>query len=144
MSLSVVIKRFDTELPAPRYATQDSAALDLAARLTVTIEPHQVGYLPLNVALQLPANHWALLAARSSLHKRGVQLVNGIGVGDYDFRGDGDEYQAALLNFTDKPVTIERGERIVQLIVLSRERVELLEEKKLQSDNRGGFGSTGR
>lgn len=144
MSVSVTFKRFDTELPAPIYATDGSAALDLSARKEVVIEPKVVGYVPLNIALQLPLDHWALLAARSSLHKRGVMLVNGIGVGDYDYRGNGDEYRAALLNFSDQPVTIERGERIVQLIVMHREKVELTEEKMLSSEDRGGFGSTGR
>jgi len=143
MARTVHFKRFDTSLPAPKYATALSAALDLYARETVAIEPHAVGYVPLNIALQIPPDHWVLLAARSSLHKKGVQLVNGIGVGDYDFRGDGDEYQAALLNFSDKPATIERGERIVQMIVLPREPVELVELKEFKTDNRGGFGSTG-
>ncbi|MEX0895570.1 MAG: dUTP diphosphatase [Patescibacteria group bacterium] len=144
MSLAVSFKRFDQDVPAPEYATEDAAALDLSARLTVTIKPRQIGYVPLNIALQLPQGYWALLAARSSLHKRGVMMANGIGVGDYDFRGDSDEYQAALLNFTDQPVIIERGDRIVQLLVLSREPVELHEADAFDSENRGGFGSTGK
>ncbi|NCN06929.1 MAG: dUTP diphosphatase [Candidatus Pacebacteria bacterium] len=140
----VGIKRFDTSLPLPAYKSVGAAALDLVARLEVEIAPHAVGYVPLNIALELPEGYWALVAARSSLHKRGLLLANGIGVGDHDFRGDGDEYVAALLNFTDKPVIIERGERIAQLMIQPAIRIELQEKMQFVSKDRGGFGSTGR
>ncbi len=142
--LQVSIKRFDTSLPLPEYKTAGAAALDLYAREETTIPAKSIGYVPLNIALQLPPDCFALLSARSSLHKKGVMMANGIGIGDYDYRGDGDEYKAALYNFTDKDVTIEKGERIVQLIVLSRTRVELQEQEKFDEADRGGFGSTGR
>jgi dUTP pyrophosphatase len=139
----VQIKRFDKELPLPAYKTSGAAAVDLCARLTTTIEPHQVGLVPLNVAIRLPADHWVLLSARSSLHKKGVLLVNGIGVGDADFCGDGDEYRAALLNFTDQPVTLERGDRLVQMILMTKHTFEWQEVEHLAEQDRGGFGSTG-
>ncbi len=71
-------------------------------------------------------------------------MANGIGVGDYDYRGNTDEYKAALYNFTDQPVTIERAERIVQMMILEREPVQLqLVEQFEDAVDRGGFGSTG-
>lgn len=142
--MKVGIKRFDISLPLPEYKTAGAAAFDVYSREEVTIQPHAVGYAPLNVALQLPKDHWALVAARSSLHKRGLMLANGIGVGDYDYRGDGDEYKAALLNFTDKPVVVEKGERIAQIIILPRTQVAFIEKTAFDTDDRGGFGSTGR
>lgn len=142
--MKVVIKQFDTSLPVPEYKTSGAAGFDLYAREEVTIEPRSVGYVPLNIALQLPADHWALVAARSSLHKRGLMLANGIGVGDYDYRGDGDEYLAAVFNFTDQPVTVEKAERIVQMIIMHREPVQLELVDSLEGPDRGGFGSTGR
>ena len=141
--LQLGIKLFDTTLPLPEYKTSGAAALDLYAREEVTIAGKSVGYVPLNIALQLPPDHFALLSARSSLHKKGLMLANGIGVGDFDYRGDGDEYKAALYNFTDQSVVVERGERIVQLIVLSRPKVELLQKDTFTDKDRGGFGSTG-
>jgi dUTP pyrophosphatase len=142
--MKVLIKRFDTSLPLPEYQTVGAAAQDLVARVTTTIQPHTVGLIPLNIALKIPQGHWVLMAARSSLHKKGVMMANGIGVGDSDFCGDDDEYRAALLNFTNESVTIERGERIVQMMVLPIERVSFEEVTKLDSPNRGGMGSTGR
>jgi len=142
--VQVTFKRFDTSLPVPAYATPGAAGIDLVARETHTIPPRKVVLIPLNIALQIPKNHWVLLAARSSLHKKGVSMANGIGVGDSDYCGDGDEYRAALLNYTDQSVTIERGERIVQMIILPFEKVNLTEVETFGTKDRGGFGSTGK
>lgn len=142
--MKVKLKRFDKTLPLPEYKSPRAAGIDVAARTTVTIAPHTTIMVPLNVALQLPANHWVLLAARSSLHKKGLIMANGIGVGDEDFSGDNDEYRAALHNLTDQPVTVDRGERVAQMIVLPLERVEIEEVEHLENQDRGGFGSTGK
>ena len=141
--MQIKVKRFDTSLPLPEYKSAKAAAFDLYSRETLTIAARQVGYVPLNIAVELPPHHWALVAARSSLHKKGLYLANGIGIGDEDYCGNDDEYRAALLNFTDQPVTIEKGERLCQMIILPREQVELIEVDSLGSKNRGGFGSTG-
>lgn len=142
--LIITIKRFDLSIPLPEYKTAGAAALDLAARVSLEIPAGKIGYVPLNIALQLPQNTFALMAARSSLHKRGLQLINGIGIGDSDFCGDTDEYQAALRNFSDAAVLIEKGERLVQLIVLERTQLKLVEVEHLSEQSRGGFGTTGR
>lgn len=142
--VNVGIKRFDAELPLPVYQTTGSVAVDLCARLDVTIGAQTVGYVPLNVGLELPRGYYAQLSARSSLHKRGLLLANGIGIGDYDFRGDSDEYQAALFNFSQQTVEISRGERLVQLMVLPAPKIVWEEKTQLASQDRGGFGSTGR
>jgi dUTP pyrophosphatase len=142
--MEVVIKLFDQSLPLPEYKSTGAAALDLYSRLDMTIAPASIGYVPLNVALQVPADHFVLLSARSSLHKKGLLLANGIGIGDYDYRGDQDEYVAALYNFSKESVQIEKGERLVQMIVLRREPVILQVKQQFADANRGGFGSTGR
>ena len=140
----VLIKRFDKSLPLPEYKTKGAAAFDLYVREETVIPPKKVVLVPLNIAIQLPENHWALLSARSSLHKMGLMVANGIGVGDYDYRGDGDEYKAALLNFTDREVVLQKSDRVVQMIIMTRDRVEFEEQEKFSDQNRGGFGSTGK
>lgn len=139
----VKIKQFDPSLPFPAYQSPRAAAFDLVARVSVEIKPGQVERVPLNVAIQVPPNHWVLLAARSSLYKKGLTMINGIGIGDEDFAGNDDEYQAALQNFTTEPVTVQKGDRIAQAIVLPREQMELVAVSQLDQPNRGGFGSTG-
>lgn len=141
--MQVKIKLFDSSLPLPEYKSSGAAALDLYSRLEMKINPGEVAYVPLNVAMQVPENYFVLLSARSSLQKKGLMMANGIGIGDYDYRGDGDEYRAALYNFGQQPVKIEKGERLVQMIVLQREKINLEKLEVFDSSDRGGFGSTG-
>ena len=143
-SLCVRIKRFDKTLPLPAYQTAGAAAFDLTARQTVTIPAQSVGYIPLNVAVATPHGHFLLLAARSSTHKKGLLMANGIGIGDPDFRGDGDEYHAALLNISRKTVKVERGERIAQGIFVKLAKAKWQETERMGQPTRGGFGSTGK
>ena len=138
------IKLFDKSLPKPEYKSKGAVAFDVYVRKTVTIAPHKVELAPVNVAIELPKGHFAVLAARSSLHKQGVMLANGIGIGDEDFHGDEDEYQMALLNFTNKKVVIKHGERIGQVVVVPYVKGILKIVNKLGNPTRGGFGSTGR
>jgi len=141
--MKIQIKRFDKELPLPVYKTQGSVALDCVAREQTSIAPKELAYIPLNIAIKPPEGYFILMAPRSSLHKRGLMLPNSVGVFDEDFSGDEDEYKAAVYNFTDELVTIERGERITQLIVLSYTKVEWEEVGSMDAPTRGGFGSTG-
>jgi len=141
--MKVKIKLFDQSLPLPEYKSAGAAALDLYSRLDITINPGEVVQVPLNIALQIEEDYFVLLSARSSLHKKGLMMANGIGIGDYDYRGDNDEYRAALYNFSQKVVHLEKGERLVQMIILKREKVTLEKLTIFGAHNRGGFGSTG-
>lgn len=140
----IKIKRFDKELPLPEYKTAGAAGFDLTARETIIIKPDTVNYVPLNIAVETPKNHFFILAVRSSTHKLGLLPINGIGIGDSDFRGDEDEYKIPLLNYTKKPVRVERGMRIAQGIFVKFIRAKWHEVPKMKSKTRGGFGSTGK
>lgn len=142
--MKIPLRRIDKELSLPAYKTAGAVAIDLAARTTVTVEPQSLAYVPLNIAIITPPGFMFLVAARSSLHKRGLMLANGVGIGDQDFCGDADEWQAVLFNFTHAPVVVLRGERIAQGIFVSIAKVELEERDTLGQPNRGGFGTTGR
>lgn len=141
--MQIKLKQFDTELPLPAYKTDGAAAMDLCARVTTTIEPKTVGYVPLNVAIEVPDGYWVLLAARGSTHKLGLMPVHGLGVMDTDFKGDNDEYHFPLYNFTDQPVVVEKSQRIAQMMVLPYERAEVTVVEYLGNQDRGKFGSTG-
>lgn len=141
--MKVKIKQFDPSLPAPGYQTNGAACVDLYARIETVIPAKSVGYIPLNVALEIPEGYWVLVAARSSTHKQGVMAANGIAIGDSDFCGDGDEYHFPAYNFTDKSVIISKGQRIAQMMVLPHEKIEFELVEKLDGKDRGGFGSTG-
>ena len=139
----IKIKRFDTDLPLPERKTDGAAAYDLCARTDTVIPAGGFGLVPLNVAVELPPGYWALLGARSSLHKQGLIPANGIGIIDSDYCGDADEYMAVLHNVTTAPVTVTRGMRVVQLVIMAQHEVELVEVARLGGADRGGFGTTG-
>jgi len=141
--MKIKIKRFDKSIPLPEYKTEGAACMDMYIREDTKIEPNSFGYLPLNVALEVPKGHWVMLAARSSLHKLGIIPANGIGVMDSDYNGDGDEYKLVVYNTKSEPVTIEKGSRVAQIMIATLERAELEEVLNLKNTDRGGFGSTG-
>jgi dUTP pyrophosphatase len=141
--MKIKIKRFDKSLPMPSYKSSGAVGLDLCAREEVKILPHTVGYIPLNVAVEIPKDTFLLLAARSSTHKLGLLPVNGIGIGDHDFCGDNDEWKFAAYNFTDTKVIVEKGMRVAQMLVVNAPRLDIEEVDSLLSPDRGGFGSTG-
>ena len=70
-------------------------------------------------------------------------MANGVGVIDPDYCGPDDEIMIQLLNFTDTAVTVRRGDRLAQGIVLAAPRVTWSEVPAARSVTRGGFGSTG-
>ena len=141
--MKIIIKRFDKKLPLPEYKSKGAVALDLYAREDTVIEPGEVKLIPLNIAIQIPKGYFVLIANRSSTFKLGITCVNGIGVGDYDFCGDEDEYMFPALNYTKETVTIERGTRCCQMLILPVSKVEVEEVDKLENESRGGFGTTG-
>ncbi len=141
--MKIKVKRFDKTIPLPSYKTEGAACMDVYAREKVTIAPGAIGYIPLNIALEVPKGSWVMLAARSSTHKLGLINAAGIGIGDWDFRGDSDEYKFVALNFTKKRVVVEKGMRVGQIMVLKFEKVIIEEVDKLGNKDRGGIGSTG-
>ena len=141
--MKVRIKRIDKLLSLPEYKTAGAVAFDFASRVDMLIEPRSVAYIPLNIVLEPPEGHMVLLVARSSLHKQGLMLANGVGIVDRDFSGNEDEYHAAVYNFTEEPVHISRGDRVAQGVFKSYEKAEWYEVDDLENKSRGGFGTTG-
>lgn len=141
--MNVPIRRFDPGVPLPEYKTEGAAAMDCYVREDVIVPAKGIGYAKLNFALQVPPGHFTMLAARSSLHKRGLMMGNSIGILDEDYHGNDDEFMAILYNFTDEPVEVKRNERVAQIVILPFDRVTLTEVMKLEGRTRGGLGTTG-
>lgn len=144
MPPKVPIKRFDKNIPLPEYKTSGAAGFDLSARVAQVIAPRTIAYIPLNVAIEPPEGYFVLLAARSSLHKRGLMSANGIGIIDRDYSGNEDEYTAVLYNYTDKEVAVEAGDRLMQGVFIPHTQGVFEEVEDMKNANRGGFGTTGK
>lgn len=142
--MKLKIKRFDKTLPLPIHKTPGAVAVDLYSRIETIIEPHQLNYVPMNVAIEIPDGYFILLAARSSTHRMGLMPINGIGVIDRDYCGDNDEYNFLVQNFTDNTVKVDKGTRLCQLLLIKCENFEFEEVNSLGHSDRGGFGTTGK
>ena len=141
--MNVKITRLDPTLPLPTYATAGAAGFDLAAAYDLEVPPREIRLVGTGLVMKVPEGHFLAIFARSSTPiKRGLIVSNGVGVIDSDYCGAADEIKIQVLNVTDVPVRLRRGDRIAQGIVLPAPRVEF-EEAATVAESRGGFGSTG-
>jgi dUTP pyrophosphatase len=145
MSLTLRIRRLRSDVSLPRYATDDSAAFDLAAAEDTTLAPGEVRLVPTGLVIEVPQRMFLAVFARSSTPlKRGLMVANGVGVVDADYCGPSDEVRIPVVNITPRPVTIAAGDRIAQGIVLPAPHVVWDEVEEIRAESRGGFGSTGQ
>ncbi|PTL77901.1 dUTP diphosphatase [Vitiosangium sp. GDMCC 1.1324] len=133
-------------LPLPRYETALAAGMDLRADIDgeLLVGPLERVLVPTGLALALPNDYEAQVRPRSGLALRhGITLLNSPGTVDADYRG---EVKVLLVNLSQEPFILKRGERIAQLVVAPVSRASLVELEVLEATERGegGFGSTGR
>ena len=138
------IKRLQPGVGLPEPATGGAAGFDLAAAADIEIPPRSIRLVGTGLVIAVPSGHFLGIFARSSLPlKRGLMVANGVGIIDSDYCGPADEIKIQVLNITDAPVQVSRGDRLAQGIVLPAPRVEWEEVEEVSTSSRGGFGSTG-
>lgn len=142
--MQIQIRRVDATLPLPPYATSGAVAFDVITRVTTVVEPGSIALIPGNVIVKVPEGTMLLIAPRSSMpRKKGLVFPHSIGILDQDYCGPEDELMVQVQNITQQPVTVERGERIAQAVLVRIEKAEWQEVDDHGADTRGGFGSTG-
>jgi dUTP pyrophosphatase len=140
----VSIHRLDPSVALPQYETAGSAGFDLASSVEMTVQPGEVALVPTGLVVAVPRGHFLGVFARSSTPlKRGLMVANGVGIVDSDYCGPKDEVKIEVLNFTAQPVTVRKGDRLAQGVVLPFVRAEWRETDTPTGATRGGFGSTG-
>ena len=100
--------------------------------------------IPTGVAVAIPDGHVGLVAPRSGLATRhGIGVVNAPGIVDSGYRG---ELQVVMVNHGSEVVTLARGDRIAQLVVVpfATPSFDLVDELPGSSRGSDGFGSSGR
>ena len=139
------MQRLDADLPLPRQQHTDDAGFDLHAReRTVLAAGGGRALVPTGIAIAIPSGYAGLVLPRSGLAlKYGVTCLNAPGLIDSQYRG---ELKCLLVN-TDPTLeyTVERGDRIAQLVIQQVHSVDWLEVPELDATMRDtfGFGSTG-
>jgi dUTP pyrophosphatase len=146
--VDVPIVRLDPELPLPSYARDGDAGADLCAREDALLAPGGGRALvPTGILLAIPAGYAGFVQPRSGLALRhGVTCLNTPGLIDSGYR---DEIRVLLVNTDPRDAyTVERGDRIAQLVIQRVEEASFLvvDEDQLSTSGRGrgGFGHTGR
>ena len=133
------------DIPLPRYMTPGAAGMDLCAAIDapLSLGPNARALVPTGLAIALPPGYEAQVRPRSGLALRsGLTLLNAPGTVDSDYRG---ELMVLLVNLGDAEQTVQRGDRIAQLVVAPVSRAQLREVADLEATGRGagGFGHTG-
>lgn len=146
--IQVKIKKMDNaqDIDFPKYMTQGASGVDLYANIIapLILNPGEYQLIPTGISLELPPGFEAQIRGRSGLAaKHGIGLVNGIGTIDADYRG---EIKVILINWGKSPFSIERGDRIAQMVISRIEQVSFTISYQLNDTERGaeGFGHTGQ
>lgn len=143
-SLDISLQLLDAQMPVPSYAHPFDAGADLHARDSVELAPGQRALIRTGIAIALPQGYVGLIHPRSGLAaKHGITVVNAPGTVDAGYRG---EIMVTLLN-TDSSTSfsVNRGDRIAQLVIQKVEQARFTVVSTLDETSRGGggFGSTG-
>ena len=143
--VAVEIKRLEhgADLPMPAYATAGAAGMDVVAAETIRLKPGQRYAVPTGFAVAIPDGYEIQVRPRSGLaFKHGITVPNTPGTIDSDYRG---ELRVLLINHGLDDFTVERGDRIAQLVLAPVTLAIWDEVEELDDTERGsgGFGSTG-
>lgn len=146
IDLKILNHPFYKEFSLPAHATEGSAGLDLRAAVegALEIKPNSAELIPTGIAIHVAdPKYAALILPRSGLgHKNGIVLGNLVGLIDADYQG---ELLISCWNRSDNPFTVNRGDRIAQLMIVPVMQASWnIVEDFAHSDRKAqGFGSTG-
>ena len=141
MKIRIQKLHVDATLPVYAHGPQEDAGMDLCAVERVVLSPGAAQAVPTGIAIELPSGSEAQVRPRSGMALKHSVTVN-FGTIDPGYRG---EIRVIMFNLGRQDYTVEKGDRIAQLIVSKYEPVDW-EESKLGDSVRGagGFGSSGR
>ena len=144
--MELKIKKVRENAKIPTRGTDGAAGFDLYACIDepMTLNKGDTALIPTGIAIAVPNKYAAFIHSRSGLSiKKGICLLNSVGVVDSDYRG---EIKCPLINLGSEDFEIKKGERIAQMVFMPVAQVCLCEKDNLDETDRGdgGFGSTGR
>ena len=141
----ILIKRLSKNIPLPKYETEGSSGMDLAANVdqVIEIQPGKFAIIPTGLAISVPKNYEIQIRPRSGLAaKNQISVLNTPGTIDADYRG---ELKVIIINLGEINFIIKHGLRIAQMVLCPIAKASLKEVDTLEKTERGsdGFGSTG-
>lgn len=138
------IKYFTDAIEKLAYIDGKSDWIDLRAAEDVTMKAGEFRLIPLGVGMKLPKGYEAHIVPRSSTFKNfGIIQTNHMGIIDASYCGDNDQWRMAVYAVRDTEIHV--NDRICQFRIMENQPAVAFEEvEHLGSQDRGGFGSTGR
>ena len=141
----ILIKRLSKNITLPKYETDGSSGMDLAANINdnIEIKPGKSEIIPTGLAVAIPKNFEIQIRPRAGLAaKNQISVLNTPGPIDADYRG---EIKVILINLGNKSFVVEKGSRIAQMVLCPIIKANIKEVETLENTKRGsgGFGSTG-
>ncbi len=131
--MEVKFKRLRPEAKTPAYGRNGDAGLDLYACEDAVIKPGERSHVGFGFAMELPDGYVALMWDRGGMAaKHGIHSL--AGVIDSNYRG---EVTAILLNTTDQPYAIKKGDKVIQILIQHHEVAQFKEVPELADSERG-------
>ena len=123
-------------------------AIDVRAAEDVYLNLLEYHEIPLGFSCKVPDGYFPILMPRSSTFKKyGIIEVNSVGLIDSSFCGNNDQWAMPVVSLRSD-VHIPKNERIGQFVIVKKltetKNVEFQTVDDLESEDRGGLGSTGR
>ena len=141
----ILIKKLSKTASIPKYETDGSSGMDLAADIDekIEIKPGDTQVVPTGLSVSIPLEFEIQIRPRSGLAaKHQLSVLNTPGTIDADYRG---EIKVILINLGKKSFVVEKGSRIAQMVLCPIIKAKIIETETLDDTTRGsgGFGSTG-
>jgi dUTP pyrophosphatase len=136
----------NADLALPAYHSDLASGLDVQAAVSEPLElaPGAIAMIPSGFAVAITPGYELQVRPRSGLAiKHGITVVNAPGTIDADYRG---EVKIGLINLSSTSFTINRGDRIAQLVLapVCRAAIKVVAELDETGRQAGGFGHTGK
>ena len=139
--MKIKIKKINPDGKVPTRAKSSDAGYDLYSTVDMPITPTARQLVPTCIAIEIPEGYYGRIAPRSGLAVRaGIDIL--AGVVDSGYRN---EIKVVMINLGEGLVSVNKGDRIAQLIIEKCYDVEWEEVNELSDSDRGegGFGSSG-
>ena len=144
-----VIKEKEDEVKVcmklPERSTKSSAGYDFYAMEDIICKPREITMVKTGIKAKMEDNEVLLLFNRSSNpKKKGLIILNGVGVVDADYYGNAEndgEIAGLFYNMREEEVEIKAGDKIMQGIFVKYEKAD---DDEAEGERAGGFGSTGK
>ena len=142
-TINIKIKRLNENAILPEKQHDSDAGYDLHSIEEIILRPNKIYKIRTGIAIQIPNHYAGLVLPRSGLSsKYGISLINTPGLIDSGYRG---ELLIPLINHSSNEYTINKTERVAQLILIEIPEVKIEVTSDLDESDRNskGFGSTG-